>query len=74
VSIGTQDLEATTHSTEDSGVPFLRLSGVRSRNSVNECTSGGGAHEDLGIAFPLSHHADITTEGDPRHTSGWADH
>jgi hypothetical protein len=38
---GTYSSVPSTHSTEDSGVPFLRLSGVRSRNSVREYTIGG---------------------------------
>jgi hypothetical protein len=71
---GTYSSVPSTHSIEDSGVPFLRLSGVRSRNSVRECTIGGRSTRRLGIAFPLSHHVHITTEGDQRHTSGWADH
>jgi hypothetical protein len=71
---GTYSSVPSTHSTEDSGVPFLRLSSVRSRNSVRECTIGGGAHEDVGIAFPLSHHTYSEKDRDQRHTSGWADH
>jgi hypothetical protein len=35
---------------------------------------GGGAHEDVGIAFPLSHHTYSEKDGDQKHTSGWAYH
>jgi hypothetical protein len=36
--------------------------------------SSSGAHEDLGIAFPFSHHSHSEKESDQRHCSGWADH
>jgi hypothetical protein len=46
-----------THSTEDSGVPFLRLSGIRSRNSVRECTIEGQSTRRRGDCLsPFSSH------------------
>jgi hypothetical protein len=36
--------------------------------------SGSRAHEDLGFAFPFSHHSHSEKERDQRHTRGRADH
>jgi hypothetical protein len=47
----------STHSTKDSVVPFLRLSGVRSKNSVSECTIGGRSTRRRGDCLsPFSSH------------------
>jgi hypothetical protein len=36
--------------------------------------SSSEAHEDLGIAFPVSHHSYFEKERDQRHCSGQANH
>jgi hypothetical protein len=81
VSFGTQDTEVGLVPQCPLCIPqrFLVLHSRDHLASDSEilgrsAPSGGWAHEDLGFAFPFSHHSHPEKEKDQRHTSGRADH
>jgi hypothetical protein len=81
VSFGTQDSEEGYVSQCPLLIP-QRFLVLHSRDHMEtdskilgrSASPSSGAHEDLGIAFPFSHHSHSEKERDQRHCSGWADH